>query len=105
MASVTKVINESGTTYTISSIYNQIAINSLFSFINYSAYFRISRNNGSTWTEWGNLTEENLRAIEVDIESDIVVVQVNYGVSEEFLAINDTDLLNINDSGDNLKLT
>ena len=36
MAIVTRVIDSEFNTYTISSIYPQIAINSLFSFINYN---------------------------------------------------------------------
>jgi hypothetical protein len=106
MATVVQTIDGEDTVYTISSIYPQITINSLFSFISYNGYFRISRDNGSTWSTLELLTEENLRAIEVDIESDLVVAQFRFTLAEMLLAINDTgDLLDINDDGDNLRIT
>ena len=106
MATVTKTLDGEDIIYTIYSIYPQITLNSLFTFVNYNGYFRISIDNGNTWNAWVLLTEVNLRASEVDIEENTIVVQFRYTISEMLLAINDTpDLLNINDTPDNLRIS
>lgn len=105
MATVIRTTEGQDTIWTISSLYPQIAINSLFSFINYNGSFRISEDGGNNWTSWTPLTENDLRGVVVDLESSNVVVQFKNTVTETLLAINDGgDLLNINDDGDNLRV-
>ena len=100
MASVTKTVVGEETTYTISSVFPALAINMLMMFIWYNGDFRISQNGGQTWSATLPLTEPNLRAISVDLEQGDIVCQFMYSTSQIEIAINDMDLLDINNNND-----
>lgn len=104
MALVTREITAEDVTYTITSIYPQIAINALFSFIIYNGYFRISEDNGDTWGEWDYLTNDSLHAVSVNMQDTTIVVQFKSILANFKLAINDDDSLLINDD-DNLNIS
>jgi hypothetical protein len=97
MATVTRETTESDVTYTITSIYPQIAFNALFTFIIYEGYFRYSLDGGTSYSEWDNLIEENLLAVNVDTEQTDIVVQFKTTLEHFALLISDTDYLLISD--------
>ena len=100
MAQVTKTVVGDETTYTISSVYPMLAINMLMMFIRYNGNFCISQDNGATWSATLPLTEPNLRAISVNLEQGNIVCQFMYSAAQIQIAINNMDLLDINNNND-----
>jgi hypothetical protein len=105
MALVTREdIGEDGI-YTIKTLFAPLTVNMLFTFLNtlnpsLNRDFRLSLDNGATWQSWLDLTDENIRAININ-PSIKVVIQVRYSPNASFLLINDSGDVNlINDSGD-----
>ena len=91
--------------YTIRTLNNKLTVNSLFLFLNtlnsaLNNDFRLSLDDGNTWESWLNLTDINIRAIDIDINVKLVI-QVRYSPNASYLLINNAGDLNlINAAGD-----
>lgn len=105
MATVTREDIGTNGIYTIKTLFVSLTINTLFTFLNtlnpsLNRDFRISIDDGSTWQSWLDLTDINIRSI--NVENGVkLILQVRYSPNASYLLINDAGDLNlINDTGD-----
>lgn len=101
MATVTKTINGSYATWRIETDFAALTVNSLFTFQKLGGEFRVSDDGGNTWGSWLPMTVNNIRSIDIDIDSNAVAEYRNEDI-ESFLLINDIDNLLINDTDSTL---
>lgn len=95
MATVTKTVNGSVSTWRIHTEFAALTVNSLFTFIKLGGEFRISEDGGNTWGSWTGISYTNIRSVSVDVNSDVVAEYRNEDV-QNFLLINATDYLDTN---------
>ena len=96
--------------YTIKTSFVDLTVNSLFTFLNTlnpsnGNDFRLSLDDGVSWGSWQDLTDVNIRSIEVD-RGIKLVAQVRLASFESYLLINDGgDTLLINDDDESLLIS
>jgi hypothetical protein len=99
MATVTKTVDGSVSTWRIETKYAALTVNMLFTFIKLGGEFRISENGGDTWGSWTAISYSNIRLVTAGVNLNVVVEYRNEDV-QNYLLINATEFLSINNTDD-----